>query len=105
MSTKTIKYGTAELREEIRKEVGEITFGLLLESHRKSEELSQREFAKNLGISPSSLCDLEKGRKIPTLKRAAMIARQLGMLEAYWVNMAIQDQINEQGLDLKVSVV
>ncbi len=105
MSTKTIKYGTAELREEIRKEVGEITFGLLLESHRKSRDLSQREFSKKLGISPSSLCDLEKGRKIPTLKRAAMIARQLGLLEAYWVNMAIQDQINEQGLDLKVSVV
>ncbi|MBI2519532.1 MAG: hypothetical protein HYV97_03920 [Bdellovibrio sp.] len=53
---------------------------------------------------PSSLCDLEKGRKIPSPSRAASIAETLGVSENLWIEVALQDQLREQGIDLKVSV-
>ena len=70
MTTKS-KYGTKELESEL----GVITFGKMLESHRKSDEYSQKEFAALLGISASSLCDLEKSRKIPHLDELLILLR------------------------------
>jgi transcriptional regulator with XRE-family HTH domain len=84
-------YGTKELE----KEIGGLTFAKLLEAHRKTEELSQKELAEMLNISPSSLCDLEKGRKIPSPTRAMQIAQALGVSEGLWVEVAIQNQLNE----------
>ena len=99
MRTK-VKYGTKELE----KELGGLSFGKLLESYRKGEGLSQKDFAEKLGISASSLCDLEKDRKIPSPSRAASIAQTLGVSENLWIKVALQDQLREQGIDLKVSV-
>ena len=99
MSTK-IRYGTKELE----KEIGGLSFGKLLEAHRKSEEVSQKDFAVTLGISQSSLCDLEKGRKVPSPSRALSIAQALGVSENLWIQVALQDQLDEQGIDFKVSV-
>lgn len=94
------KYGTRELASELKG----ISFGKLLESHRKAEEISQKDFSAMLGISTSSLCDLEKGRKIPSAGRAFQIAKTLGLSVTLWVEVALQDQLNQQGLKLKVSV-
>ena len=98
MNTKT--YGTKEMR----KNFGPITFGKALESHRKCEELSQKEFAKALGISSSSLCNLEKGRRIPTPRRAAKIARIIGEPESYWIQLSFQDTLQQNNLNFKVYV-
>jgi len=98
MNTK--KYGIKEMVDA----VGPITFGNALEAHRKCEELSAKEFALFLGISPSSLCDLEKGRSIPSPKRAANIGRKLGEPEGYWIQLAIQDMLRVANLDYKVSI-
>lgn len=76
MTTK-IKYGTKYLEQMI----GGLTFGKLLESYRKSQEISQKDFAKFLGMTPSSLCDLEKGRKLPSSSRAFQIAKKIKDLE------------------------
>ncbi|WPU65808.1 helix-turn-helix transcriptional regulator [Peredibacter starrii] len=101
MTTKRkIKYGSKELE----KDFGRLTFGKLLEAYRLADELSQKEFAKILGISQASLCDLEKGRRIPSPERAALIACKLKEPESYWVQLALQDQLNHVGLNLKVSV-
>ena len=97
---KKVQYGTQELE----KELGGLSFGDMLEAHRLSEGLSQREFAKELGISPSSLCDLEKGRKVPTIARARSIADILGVSEKLWIQAAIQDQLEREDLDFKVSI-
>lgn len=96
----TTEYGLKEME----KEYGPITFGNALWAHRKGEEMTLKEFAKMLGITPSSLCDLEKGRRIPSVKRAAKIARTLGMSEKTWVGFAIQDMIREADLEYHVSV-
>lgn len=99
MTTK-IKFGTKELE----KLIGGVTFGKLLQAHRLSDGFSQKDFAKKLKISQSSLCDLEKSRKIPSAGRAYQIAKTLGLSVHLWVEVALQDQLKEQGIKLKVSI-
>lgn len=94
------KYGLKELE----KEHGPLTFGDALESYRLGEEISQAEMAKKIGISPQSLCDIEKGRRIPTPKRAARIARVIGEPEIFWVKLALQDELRKENLNFNVSL-
>ena len=101
MSTnKRIKYGT----KEIEKEYGPLTFAKILEAHRLGEEISQKEFANLLGISQQSLCDLEKGRKIPTAERASKIASKLDEPADFWIKIALQDMLRAQHFDYEVSL-
>lgn len=83
---------------------GPLTLGMALESLRRGEELSQTEFARKLGLSSQKLCDIEKGRRQVSPERAAQFARQLGHPIEVFVRLALQDQVNEGGLKLKVSV-
>ena len=91
-------YGSKELA----KEYGELTFGSALESFRLCEEMSQKEFATQLNISQSSLCDIEKGRRIPSISRAAKIARNIGMPEETWIKLALQDSLRKENLNYVV---
>ena len=88
--------------EYLEKKYGRVTFGKSLWAWRKSDEFSQTAFAKKLGISVQNLNDLEKGRKIPSVARAAKIARKLNELEIFWVSLAIRDQLYREGLKYKV---
>ena len=99
MATKRI-YTSAE----VFRKYGPLTFAKTIWSWRLCEEMSQKTFAKKLGISPANLCDLEKGRKIPSPKRAATIARKLGLSEALLVQLALQDQLRACKLSYKVSL-
>jgi transcriptional regulator with XRE-family HTH domain len=99
MSTKK-HYGT----EELKRDFGPLTFGNALESYRLGEEMSQKELALFLGISPQSLCDLEKERRIPSPARAAKIARKLKKSESFWIQLALQDTLRKEKLDYTVSV-
>lgn len=98
--TTELAYGTSELA----KEFGDLTFGNALVSYRLGENKSQREFAGFLGISAQSLCDLEKERRVPSPSRAAKIAKKLGEPTAFWVQLALQDMLKIEELDLSVSV-
>jgi len=100
MSIKKAKYGVKELE----RDVGVLTFSRLLLSHRKGEEMTQKEMADLLGISKQSLCDLEKGRRIPTPERAAMIADLLGMFPQSFIEVALQDQLRSVSLNYIVSL-
>lgn len=81
-----------------------LSLGGLLESLRLSEELSQITFAKKLKISPSHLCDIEKGRKVVSAARAAHFADVLHRSQAQFVRLALQDEVQRSGLKLKVNV-
>ncbi len=81
---------------------GELSFSEVLRGFRLSEESSQVEFAKKIGISAANLCDLEKGRKIPSASRAAMIARKLGLPETLLIQVAIQDELRKQNFKYSV---
>lgn len=99
MNTKR-HYGVKELERDF----GHLTIARMLVAHRLGEEMNQVEFAKFLGITPSSLCDMEKGRKIPSPTRAAKIAKKLGMIEMSWIEMAIQDQLRKENLNYRVKL-
>lgn len=100
MSTRKVKYGI----KDFEKELGRLTFGQMLESYRLSEEQSLKTMAKKLGISASSVCDLEKGRRIPSLGRVRLIAKKLKVSEKLWVQATLQDQLDKEKLNYEVTV-
>ena len=57
-----------------------------------------------LGISAQSLCDIEKERRIPSPMRAANIAKMLEEPIAFWVQLALQDTMKKEKLELRISV-
>ena len=81
-----------------------LTLGGLLESIRMGEELSQAAFAKKLGVSPSHLCDIEKGRKVVSPERAARFAKILGRCREQFVRLSLQELVDEAGLKMTVNV-
>jgi transcriptional regulator with XRE-family HTH domain len=76
----------------------------LLESIREGEGISQASFAKKLGVSPSHLCDIEKGRKVVSPERAAKFAKILKRSPEQFVRLALQSLVDEAGLNMKIDV-
>ena len=83
---------------------GPLRYGAAIRAMRELEEVSQAVFAKKLGISKAHLCDIEKGRRSVSADRAAQFALRMGHPQAYWVKLAIQDQLNRTGLKLRVEI-
>lgn len=100
--TKATKSAAIKLLEQISG--GPLSLGKAVESVRKSEELSQDECARKLGVSKSHLCDVEKGRKTVSPERAAKWARVLGYPESVFVRLAIQAELDAAGLRYKVAL-
>jgi antitoxin HigA-1 len=81
-----------------------LSLGSLIESIRLSEEMSQNVFARKLGISPSHLCDIEKGRKVVSPERAARFAGILERSPEQFVRLSLQELVDEAGLKMKVTI-
>jgi len=81
-----------------------MTLGNLLWSIRECEEMTQAEFAKLLHISRQYLCDMEHGRRIVSTKAAAAFANKLGYSPLQFVRLAIQDDLNKNGLHFDVEI-
>lgn len=71
---------------------------------RESEGESLGQFADKLGISRTHLSDIEHGRRSVSLERAAQFAVALGQNQAQFVRLALQDQVRDAGLKLRVDV-
>jgi DNA-binding XRE family transcriptional regulator len=87
----------------IRNAVGHISFGDFLNSYRVGNEYSQVGFAKKLKISKQDLCNIEKGRKIVSVERAAKFAKLLQMPEMLFIKYVIEDQLKKAGIKLEIS--
>jgi DNA-binding XRE family transcriptional regulator len=85
------------------KEKEPLTFGDFIRSHRMGEGLTQVELSEFLGISKQRLCDIEKNRTNISLKLCREFAEKLGLPYEWLAKLSIQDQINKEGLNLKVS--
>ncbi len=83
---------------------GSMTVAMFLKAFRESEELSQTEYAKKLGLSRANLCDLEKGRKLITPERAARMAKKVGVPEKVLIQLAIQDSLHAARLKYTVEL-
>ena len=73
---------TKKLLKKWEKELGPMTFGKTIKSWRECEEKSLSDFARKLGISKTSLHELETGKRIPTPQRASKVAKKLGLPES-----------------------
>ena len=69
---------------------GPLTFGDAVRAVRELNEISQAELARRLQMGRQSVCDVEKGRSLVSVEKAARFARELEVVKA--------------GLKLKVSV-
>ncbi|NBQ53118.1 MAG: XRE family transcriptional regulator [Proteobacteria bacterium] len=75
-----------------------------MSTKKKSEGQTQEEFAKVLEVSKQHVCDIEKGRKSVTPGRAAVFATRLGQPPAYFIQLALQEDLKSLGLKIKVKV-
>jgi transcriptional regulator with XRE-family HTH domain len=92
------------MSEEFFRKHGPLTFANILWSFRLCDEMSQKAYARKLRISPANLCDLEKGRKVPSPRRAAAIAKRIGLSETLLVEVALQDYLRKNKLHYRVSL-
>jgi len=93
---------TLALLESITKR--KLTISYLLLAIREGEEMTQKDFAKLLGVSAQYLCDVEHNRKIVTAKSAAIFAKKLGRPALLFVRLALQDEIRKAGLKFEVDL-
>ena len=88
----------------LEKIVGKPSLGRTLRSIREGEGASLAAFAKQLGIARTNLSDIELGRRGVSVERAAAWAKLLGYHEGQFVRLALQAQLDEAGLKLRVDV-
>lgn len=81
-----------------------LTFGGAMEAYRLGEEYSLVKMAKELGVSPSHLCDIEKGRKVVSPERAAKFAKIIGRSQILFVSLAMQDMLDKNGIKMRVTL-
>ena len=91
-----------EVLDELRG--GPLTFGAMLRSLRKCDDLTLAVFSRKLGISVSHLCDIEKGRRTVSAGRAARWAKLLGHPVPLFVQLAVQTELDSSNLKLKVEI-
>lgn len=83
---------------------GPLTLGGALAAIRQSDGKSLAEFSELLGVSRTHLSDIEHGRRSVSLERAASFALALKQNQAQFVRLALQDQVRDAGLKLRVDV-
>jgi transcriptional regulator with XRE-family HTH domain len=84
---------------------GPLTIAKILKTLRECDEISQKDFAKQLGISKQNLCDIEKGRKAVTPSRAAMFAKKLGYPPTSFIRIALQEELDRAGIKITINSI
>lgn len=81
-----------------------LTLGGFLLTIRQCEEMSQVEFAKQLGISRQNLCDIEHRRRFISPKSAAEYADKLGYSKKQFVRLCLQDWLDRDNIHLTIDL-
>ena len=81
----------------------ELTFGDFIKNYRLGEELTQNDLADLLNVSKQRICDIEKNRYHVSLKLCKQIAKKLDLPLEWLAKLALQDLLESEGIDLKVS--
>jgi antitoxin HigA-1 len=98
-----ITNGKSEARKFLESLRGQpLSFGRMIESIRKADEISQAELARRMEVSRAHLCDIEKGRRTVRPERAARFARELGYSVNQFVAVAVEDELRKAGLQVRV---
>jgi DNA-binding XRE family transcriptional regulator len=81
---------------------GPLTFGEALAAIRSCADMTQTELARRAGVRRSTICDLEKGRRLPSPELAARYAKILRHSEKQFIRLALQDQLRRAGINYQV---
>jgi transcriptional regulator with XRE-family HTH domain len=86
----------------LEKQLGLLTFGRMVWSHRMSEEMTQDALAEALGVSKQYISQIERGQRLVSIEQAVRLAEVFGVSTHLFVIQVLQDQINKAGLDIKL---
>ena len=81
-----------------------LTFGKLVASLRKTDEITQAELAKALNVSKGLICDIEKGRRTASIELAIKMAKAMGYPREAMIVQIFQDKLNDAKIKLKVKL-
>ena len=81
---------------------GDLSFGQLIWSYRKSEEMSQSELADLMDVSKQYISQLERGDRLASVEKAVLFAKVFEMNPETFVLKALQDQVIKAGLNMKI---
>ncbi|MFA5960982.1 MAG: helix-turn-helix transcriptional regulator [Tatlockia sp.] len=82
----------------------EMSFGGLVRSLRISDEISQVELARKIGVSKQFLSDVERNRKEVGIEFAKKISDGLGYSIEPLIELLIRDQLRKQHLNYIVEL-
>jgi|SRR5664279_1397278 len=88
----------------LEKQLGKLTVGELLHTWRVSDEQSLKDFGKLIGVSVANLCDIEKGRKCVSPKKAEQISKAIGLPPALLIRLSIEESLKAVGLKYSVEI-
>jgi transcriptional regulator with XRE-family HTH domain len=89
----------------MEKMLGPFSFAIFMRGTRVNRDMTQKQFAKKLGMSPGTVCDIEKGRQLVSPALAKKIAKKLGMPEKLAVQACLQDQLRKAKINYTVELV
>lgn len=81
-----------------------LSFGDLLTSLRKADEITQVELANKIGVSKGLICDIEKGRRNASIELVAKIADALDYPKEPMIKQIFEDQLREAKIKLKIKL-
>ena len=103
MSTKNKKSDAVKYLEKISG--SPLTIGRLMRSIRLGEEATLKKFSEMLEVSAQHLNDIENDRRVVSPERAAKFAKILKYSVAQFVELAVQNILNQSGLEeLRVQI-
>ena len=82
----------------------ELSLGAVLKSIRESEELSQEQFGKLLGVSKQYISAIERHTKLVSVKQAQRFAQVLVHSEKLFIQVALQDELNSYHINYLVDL-
>ena len=102
-----LRQGAVEASAFLEKRNGPLTLGGLMKSIRQCDgaDSTLATMAAKLGISRSHLHDVEKGARAVSPERAARWAKLLGYSREQFVQLALQAELDQAGIKLRVTVV
>jgi DNA-binding XRE family transcriptional regulator len=83
---------------------GPLNIGRALAAIRRSDEVTQAEFARKLKIPRQHLNDIEKGRRTVSIDKAVAFAKLLGQPEVVFIQLALQTLVDDAGYSVHVKV-
>ncbi|MBT3981414.1 MAG: helix-turn-helix transcriptional regulator [Bacteriovoracaceae bacterium] len=72
---------------------------------RETDDITQADLAKKCRVSRGLICDIEKGRRLPTLEQVKIFAEKLGYPIQGFLAQVLEDQLKSANLkNYKVKV-